>query len=222
MTSDWKRELSRLTGHALPSSASEPAGDHEASSRQPRRERRARRRRGGRAESPEAPTRRNREASPPLSEGRETQHDFEERLAAGGFWDPELAVPTLLDLAERFGKNLADVPSWRLREETLEALTGWLRRIQRLAADFDGDFATDGAMGRYARAKAELMRIQAEVMYNVGRGRISRNLKDLCEASLRHLIERPREEFPEALRGFCDFFESVYAYFFFFSRQSRR
>ncbi|RME05516.1 MAG: type III-A CRISPR-associated protein Csm2 [Deltaproteobacteria bacterium] len=222
MTADWKQELSRLTGHALPASPPKPSKEEEASSRQPRRERRSRRQRGAEVQGGGRPSKRDRGASPPPSEGRETQHDFEARLAAGGFWDRELEVPTLLDLAERFGKNLAEVPSWRLREETLEALTGWLRRVQRISADFDGDFAHDGVMGRYARAKAELMRIQAEVMYNVGRGRISRNLKDLCEASLRHLLERPQEEFPEALRGFCDFFESVYAYFFFFARQSRR
>jgi CRISPR type III-A-associated protein Csm2 len=137
-----------------------------------------------------------------------------ERLVKDGFLDGEtgLIKSKLLDLSPKLANRLK---SSGRKDDTVNQFRKFFNQVLGLQK-----------VAPVAKVGIELRMLKARMNYAVGRGTISHQLGRVIDTCIDGVIQtqnpEKQEDSKQQLKGFCQFFESLYAYYYSYSEQDKR
>ena len=117
--------------------------------------------------------------------------------------DQELTNTDLLDVSDSLAKALYDGTGYRQRADTVNQFRKFFNEVNGLKT----------LTGNPEKLSVELRMLKARMGYAAGRETISKDFSIVITACIDRMIEL--KDFKTHISGFCNFFESLYAYYYF-------
>jgi CRISPR type III-A-associated protein Csm2 len=118
----------------------------------------------------------------------------------------KITNPELLDLSEQLAKALYNRTKFRQRSDTMNQFRKFFNEVSRLK----------NLLHNPSKLSVELRKLRARMSYAAGRETITRDFSTLINTCIDRAIEL--SDFQYQIPGFCDFFESLYAYYYYYNR----
>lgn len=114
--------------------------------------------------------------------------------------------PELLDLSEPLARTLYSTTKFRQRSETANQFRKFFHEINGLK----------NLLNNPAKLSIELRMLKARMSYAAGREIITNDFSTMINICIDRIIEL--SDFRSQVPGFCDFFESLYAYYYYHNK----
>jgi len=118
----------------------------------------------------------------------------------------EITNPDLLDLAQDVANALYKGTGFRQRADTVNQFRKFFNEVRGLK----------NLVNNASKLGVELRMLRARMGYAAGRQTISEDFSIVINACIDKMIQL--ENFKTQIEGFCDFFESLYAYYYYHTK----
>ena len=134
---------------------------------------------------------------------------LKEHLKDGFVIDKEgsqITNPAILDLSEKIAKALYQATKFRQRSDTINQFRKFFNEVRGLK----------NLKEHTDRLSVALRMLKARMGYAAGRETISQDFSEVINTCINKMLELG--DFAKHIDGFCDFFEALYAYYYYHTK----